>query len=493
MRFASAALSLLLAMLCPATAGPITVIGDSLTKEYEVTFPGLPSVGLDGLDPDHPAARNWIEILHAARNAHFDTGRFRNFPILDMWPDIRLLGHEYNWAVPGATARHIRDLLTNSDLEEITGDEDIALLLSFAPEWNQSVTRLTAQLQTQSAGAVIFCGGNDLRFGNSDPAATSGGTPVSYETIYAGDGTGAGDPQPLMDSIRASIQAAVTFVRTANPGLPVAVCAVPHVGAAPDVNAKWPFDPVRTGRITAALDALNAGLKEWVESNGAVWVSTPYDLTKDLLGRTTWSLGGQTFQVAADPLGADATPGEHNVYLFAQDGFHPTTLLQALMAQAIHAALRGAYPAVYGDSPEFTLADVFAAAGLPEPADDDLFAAFLAAAGVPEGARGPLDDPDGDGIPNVLEFALDGFHPASPDAGHLPEAVPAQGAMVLTWRPRDGADAYPAVCEVSADLQSWAPVPESQMADAPDGTRSATIPVAPGEPAFLRLRVAVEQ
>ena len=100
-------LTLLLLALPAAAVEHLTVIGDSLTKEYEITFPGLPVVGVPGIDATNPGARNWAEILHARRNAHFDSGLFRN-SLFNRWTDLRLLGHEYNWAIPGATARTLR-------------------------------------------------------------------------------------------------------------------------------------------------------------------------------------------------------------------------------------------------------------------------------------------------------------------------------------------------------------------------------------------------
>ena len=91
-----------LIVLAAATARAqfLTVIGDSLTKEFEVTFPGVPGL-VTGFDPAHPGARTWSEILHSRRPAHFSSGIFRN-NLFNPWSDLRLLGHEYNWAVPGA-------------------------------------------------------------------------------------------------------------------------------------------------------------------------------------------------------------------------------------------------------------------------------------------------------------------------------------------------------------------------------------------------------
>ena len=235
-----------LSQLLPLGAESVTVLGDSLTKEYQVTFPGLPGV-VDGLDPANPSARNWSEVLHEHRNAHFNLGQFRN-SLFNRWPDLRLLGHEYNWAVPGATARAIRNLITGQNMDEITSDPDISDFIPFAPEWAQTAARMTTQVQTQSAAAVLWCGANDLRYGNTDPSTQIGGTDITYQTIYNGDGTGVGNPQPLMDSIRSSLQACAQHLRTARPTLPIVVCAVTHIGFSPAVQANAPTNEARTGR-----------------------------------------------------------------------------------------------------------------------------------------------------------------------------------------------------------------------------------------------------
>src|SRR5436190_17134522 len=192
--------SLLFVAMPAAAVDHLTVIGDSLTKEYQITYPGLPGL-VDGIDTTNPNARNWAEILNNFRNANFDSGEFKN-SLFVKWTDMRLLGHEYNWAIPGAAARTMRNLLIDPNGAEIAADADFNTLAGFATDWKQTPVRLSAQVTATSAGTVIWCGANDLRYGNTDPAATSGGEPIRYETIYTGNGTGAGDPLPLMNSMK---------------------------------------------------------------------------------------------------------------------------------------------------------------------------------------------------------------------------------------------------------------------------------------------------
>ncbi|MCC5807824.1 MAG: immunoglobulin domain-containing protein [Opitutales bacterium] len=69
--------------------------------------------------------------------------------------------------------------------------------------------------------------------------------------------------------------------------------------------------------------------------------------------------------------------------------------------------------------------------GPVEPTPAEAFAAYLAAAGVPEGLRGPADDADGDGIPNLVEWVYD-LNPNESDAGFKPLSalLPADGASL---------------------------------------------------------------
>lgn len=488
-------ISLCLLSAIPASgAAHILILGDSLSKEYEISFPGVPLAGVAGLDAANPGARNWNEILASRRNAFFDQGIFKS-SVLAPWPDLRLLGHEYNWAVPAADSRQIRDLLTGQNLNEITDDPDFSQFTALAPEWQQSAARITAQLQAAggAAGVVIFIGGNDLNSGSPDPAASVNGNRISYGTIYAGDGTGVGDPQPLMNSILSNIQQIATFVRNGNPTIPLAICAVPHVGATPDVKGKFPTDTARTGRVTTALHALNTQLKTWTETTiGGVWVDTPQSAFETLIS-TPLTLGGIRFQTAADPLTSADSAAAHTRYLFAKDGFHATTVMQALLARDILDKMRAAYPAVYGTAVPLTTREILVdVCGLPAAAG---FNEYLADQAVDAGKRGALDDPDGDGVPNIVEFALAGKSAGTPDAGTpatqlVLDTSGAQPVLSLQWTPRFADNiACTITCQASGDLVTWVDVPESGIVTAPSGTRTASAPLPEEGKAYLRLKI----
>jgi hypothetical protein len=490
--------ALLLSAVSSAAVEHISVIGDSLSKEYQVTFPGIhfPLFGIEieGIDELNPGARNWTEILHVRRNAHFDLGVFRNSVFSDMYSDTRLLGHEYNWAVPGATSRALRLLLTDPNSSELLNDPDIGTLLAFAGDYKDVPQRLTWQLRDTSSAAVIWCGGNDLRFGNTDPFTTVDNVKIRYQTIYEGDGvTGSSNPAPLMNSILNNIKTIAEFTRAANPTLPIVVVAVPHIGCAPTVKAAWPTDPVRTQRITNAVQGLNNELKTWTENTlGGAFVDV-FPTTVALISGSP-DIGCVQIANTSDTQGAGAPQSAHNRFIFSHDGFHPITPFQGRVAQLVQLSLQEKWPDVFGASPPLMerelLTDVL---GIPARTGFD---EFMAASGAPAGLRGEGADADGDGMGNLLEFALAGNHPwldprpALPVPAFITAPVP---SFTLTWAAACERNIFAGiVCQQSANLSAWTDVPAGQITTNLDGTVTARVPGTGGVPAFLRLRVTAQ-
>ncbi len=265
------------------------VIGDSLTKEYEIEFPALYPRNQDAWD-----ARNWIEILHEQRHTWFDLGGFGAFP------DYRITGHKYNWAFPGAQSGEIRGKLTSSSwLDKFWQNE------------------LKSEIRGEAERAVIFAGGND---------ASS-----NYGKIYNGS-----SPTAFINATRDNLIRIVDWVRAVRPSVKIVLAAVPHVGCAPDVQRKYPTDPVKTARVTAALASLNTQLASLAKSRGIGFSDGVFDFTRDLIAKPL-VIDGVEIQRKAD---ADCRP----TYAFSGDGFHPNTPLQAKIAQIIAGTFRAKWP-----------------------------------------------------------------------------------------------------------------------------------------------------
>jgi lysophospholipase L1-like esterase len=277
--------------LIPAQAAQqCLVIGDSLTKEYEVEFPVLYPQNRDAWD-----SRNWIEILHEERHAWFDQGSF------SAYYDVRITGHKHNWAFPGATTSEIRSYLSSS---------------SFYHKLWQS--ELKSQLKSQVERVVIFAGGNDVD--------------DWYGKVYNGSSA-----TSYINKIRDNLIWTVDFVRAQRSSLPIVLVAVPHLGCSPDVQKSYPTNSVKTARVTAALDSLNKQLASLAKTRGVAFSSGVYDFTKALISTQPFVIGGVTINKGAD---ANARPQ----YAFSGDGFHPNTSAQARIAQIILDTFRARWP-----------------------------------------------------------------------------------------------------------------------------------------------------
>ncbi|MBL9129946.1 MAG: hypothetical protein JNG86_02030 [Verrucomicrobiaceae bacterium] len=406
-------LSLFLAV--PLRAGQCLVIGDSLTKEYEVEFPLL--------FPNNPVswqARNWIEILHQHRTGWFDTGAFSSYGF------PRFTGHRFNWAIPGATTGEIRSQMTGP----------------FSGFW---MGTLNDQLRHDVQRVVIFAGGNDA------------------DSYYANLYNGLVGPE-VTNATLSNLQWLVNHVRTVNASLPIVLVSVPHVGCTPKVQQGYPTDPVKTARVTAAMDALNASLAAWAQSQGIGFVPEVYEFTKAIITQPLRIHGIEFYRVAD----SDA----RTRYVFSGDGFHPGTCAHARIAQWVVDAFNARNPAtqITPVDDDYIIATVL---GL-DPAIP--FNEWMASQGMSGGFNG---DSDNDGIADGLEFAL--------DAPVMPLPVMQNGALTMSWRMRDVFSEWGVLkAQSSADLGAWSDVPAAQIVMNPDGSRSVQL-TTPGH-RFLRLQ-----
>jgi hypothetical protein len=101
----------------------------------------------------------------------------------------------------------------------------------------------------------------------------------------------------------------------------------------------------------------------------------------------------------------------------------------------------------------------FGIAVVPEiSAPAEGFAEWIAQQGVPANQRGPQDDPDGDGIPNLLEYALGG-NAGIPGVDVLPvagfESIDGNTYLSLAVSRNESAQGVDLVVEVSGDLLTW--------------------------------------
>ncbi len=408
-------LCILLLMSLTLRAEQCLVIGDSLTKEYEAEFPAL--------YPNNPAswqARNWIETLHQYRTAWFDTGTWSTYS------DPRLTGHRFNWAFPGATTTDIRNQLSNA----------------FNFWWTNT---LKSQLRTDVQRVVIFAGGNDA------------------DSYYANLYNGTVDAS-VTNTTLGNIQWILNFVRTQNATVPIVLVSVPHVGCTPKIQAGYPTDPVKTARVTAAMDALNASLAAYAQSQNIGFVPGVYDFTKAIITQP-FRIKGIEFYRVAD---ADS----RTRYTFSGDGFHPNTCAHTKIAQMVVDAFNSKYPstAITPLTDDYIISTVL---GL----DPNIpFTEWMASSGQ---TGSFTSDSNHNGIPNGIEFALD--QPA------MPQPTFQSGSLTLTYRPRASFTGWGTIQpQSSPDLINWTDIPPAQTTTNPDGT--VTVSVSAAGKSFVRLK-----
>jgi hypothetical protein len=178
-----------------------------------------------------------------------------------------------------------------------------------------------------------------------------------------------------------------------------------------------------------------------------------------------------------------------------ETGWRPAPGYYQLSAKAVPAGYSGPYTSTEW----FTVSDVIPVV-VGGASGDDLHASWTAAHFPGETdpqVIGGEADPDQDGLPNALEFAI-GADPTTPDPALAPAMIMEADSVRLRFRLRDdlGGKVHYRVLQ-STDLQAWSPVPATALAyvreggDLPAGVKEYeyVAPSSPSAPVMLRLEI----
>ncbi len=138
---------------------------------------------------------------------------------------------------------------------------------------------------------------------------------------------------------------------------------------------------------------------------------------------------------------------------------------------------------------------IIAAINSVELAPEESFATWIAESTVPAGEQGDDDDPDGDGLTNLLEYAL-GLDPAAADAENGPRIEKDAGTVRLVFQRSKSAAVDPIVIETGSSLGDFAPYsPPAEDLEVTDQGETELVSVAlpaVNEKAFARLRASAQ-
>lgn len=420
------------------SAAKVVVIGDSLSAEYEAIpdFPGL----------DNPTAyaqitaggwesMSWVEVLGRLRADHFDFGEYRGG--LLGWGPLRFSGYQYNFAIPGFRAAQYEDIVNSSWLSN--------------PQFLLERSALEEVLREEAGRVVIWLGPNEIR--------------ANYGFLYEG-----GDPSSLIANLVHDLSEVIDFVLEQKSSLQVVLVTLPDLGAAPDKRAAHP-DPGGQARATAAIVRANEAIRALAAAKGIALA--------DAFAKTEPFVQGGTLSFGPVALINEASQDNHPHFAFARDGLHPNTPLQIEMARTVIEAFNTAFQAAISQISDAEALS-FLGAATNQPYSD-----WRAAYGADQDQPG--DDPDQDGLNNLVEYAFD-LDPTQ--SSRLPVMLRREaGELELTYRWNDSPQrAVKVVPQVSADLLDWRDLPAARIRQLDNGAYAAVVPIATSH-AFLRLSV----
>lgn len=409
--------ALFLSAIAPAQAAPLRIlaVGDSLTEEYayELTFSAPDS------NPSNANVRNWPELLRIYRPTEASLGPYD--PTALSYGDLRNAGHEWNFGIPGMTIRNwIVLLATNDPFNPPSGE---------ALGYGYYVTRSALINQLPSAEViVIVLGANDLK--------------QDYNDIFNGT-----EPASFYTLITARLASIHDWIRQRRPTTPIVIATIPDVGATPVIAGNY-SDPVRRASARAKIATLNQNIVNLAASKGAT-VARIDQLTNRVFDEVPFQLNGTVFTLPGTP----ENPPDR---VFCKDSFHASTVAQALITNTILTACTAATGRAVT---QFSNREILTLLGLNPDAPYNTWAAGFPGLGAPDA------DDDGDGVRNLVEYAL----------GTSPKQTGSPFTFTTPTTLRFGTSATAlryaslAVTE-STNLSTWTPVPAGRITMAGDGT-----------------------
>jgi len=325
------ALIVLLGLVCGAGRAEIRMglIGDSMTDEYLLA----PNAARTDL-----AAYSWVQILARLRPGQFDFGSYR--APKDYWPDRRDAGYEYNWAKVGAAASATARLRI-AQIWQMRTDSPF-MGSAYLDEQAEGLAPYIARGEVDYA--FVGAGSNDFFYRTTSFSLTGSAKPLKQLDIDA----------IFVEDVAHSVLLAVDTLRAA--------------GAVKVMMALIPMGTAEGGggspEVLAGIAAANEILAEGARRRGIATVDLfgfardparsrpdgsivigdrviPFDSAAtdaDLVPRGTPGAG------ACNSKGRCAGP-QHVLRYRAEDGLHPNTVIQGLMANEVLKALNAAYGA----------------------------------------------------------------------------------------------------------------------------------------------------
>lgn len=257
-----------------AWAGGVGVLGDSYSDEYQF------------YRPDRSTARNWVEILAAARGVDF--GEFRT----SSWGEPRNAGFAYNWARSGATSASMIASGQHTGLAEQVARGEVSTV-------------------------VIFIGGNDF-----------------IDALHSAD------PRSALSGLNrkafANVRLAADTILAASPDVKLLVATVPDIRDLPEFR-----DPLRAGTLdtqaatlaAGEVEAFNAQVRAMAAPGNRVAI---FDFAK--LTRISVVLQPQYMTVGGRKVERER-PGNSPDRLFLGDVRHLGTMGQGMLAKLMTDAL----------------------------------------------------------------------------------------------------------------------------------------------------------